>query len=148
MIQVKIYGCKNKGIKAQIQRASSFFIQKLMPRKRNLLIGIFLQPKLMAEENVYGTCYHYDLYDKDVEYTICLDSTQDLNTTLGTLAHELVHVRQFSRRELSMLNDQYCAKWKGQKYADDTEYEDMPWEVEANKLEHQLCSDYLNTLLK
>ena len=53
-----------------------------------------------------------------------MDSNQDEETIIGSLAHEMVHVKQFARKELSILNGDYCAKWKGVKFGDDVEYED------------------------
>jgi len=109
-----------------------------MPRKRKLAVAIFMKRKLLAEEGIYASCYQIDLNDVGCDYTILMDSNQDEKTIIGSLAHEMVHVKQFARKELSILNGDYCAKWKGVKFSDDVEYEDMPWEIEANNFESQL----------
>lgn len=53
---------------------------------------------------------------------------------MQTLAHEMVHARQFIRGQLR--NEGYWA-WKGRK-ADNYEYENQPWEKEAYRLEKEL----------
>jgi len=52
---------------------------------------------------------------------------------LRTLAHELIHARQFWAGELS---SDLCA-YKGMDHTN-TPYESQPWEVEAHKYEDQL----------
>ena len=53
---------------------------------------------------------------------------------MQTLAHEMVHARQFIRGQL--FNEGGWA-WKGRN-ADGYEYENQPWEKEAYKLEKEL----------
>tara|TARA_B110000503_G_scaffold85316_1_gene129716 strand:+ start:805 stop:993 length:189 start_codon:yes stop_codon:yes gene_type:complete len=57
---------------------------------------------------------------------------------MSTLAHELVHVKQFARGELSD-NLQY---WKG-KDCSDTDYWKQPWEKEARRLQKKLMNDFM-----
>ena len=52
---------------------------------------------------------------------------------LTTLAHEMVHVKQFARNEL----DSALTVWKGKDHTN-TEYWDQPWEREARRLQNKL----------
>jgi hypothetical protein len=52
---------------------------------------------------------------------------------LRTLAHELIHARQFFSGELS--SD--LTAWKGRDYSK-AKYEEQPWEIEAHKYEDKL----------
>ena len=52
---------------------------------------------------------------------------------LRTLAHELIHARQFFSGQLS--SD--LTAWKDVDYSK-ADYEDQPWEIEAHKYEDQL----------
>lgn len=58
---------------------------------------------------------------------------------LTTLAHEMVHVKQFARGELN----ESLTKWKN-KDCSDTEYWDQPWEIEARKLQYDLVIKFEN----
>ena len=53
---------------------------------------------------------------------------------MGTLAHEMVHARQFLRGQLSA---EGAWKWKGRN-AENFKYENQPWEKEAYKQEKVL----------
>jgi hypothetical protein len=113
-----------------------------MPRKRKLNVGIFMRKNLLAEEGAYASCYQMDYYGTGCDYTIVLDSDQSSETNISSLAHEFTHVKQFVYNELTVLNGNYCAKWKGVNFSDDCEYEEMPWEVEADNLELQLTQAF------
>jgi hypothetical protein len=58
---------------------------------------------------------------------------------IQTLAHEMVHLKQFAMGEL---NDEHT-KWKSVPIdSNKLEYHDLPWEVEASSLEYILFSMY------
>lgn len=50
------------------------------------------------------------------------------NEMMQTLAHEMVHVKQYLRGELDSSGNKY--KWKGRN-ADGWQYDNQPWEKEA-----------------
>lgn len=63
---------------------------------------------------------------------------------LRTLAHELVHVKQFAKGELRQLpstNNEIC-KWQGKRYQWEMHYWDRPWEIDAHGREKGLVIDY------
>lgn len=66
------------------------------------------------------------------EFLISVNKTLNKKTMLIALSHEMIHVKQFARRELK---DYLCAdkvKWKGQVYClKEVEYWSAPWEKEA-----------------
>lgn len=57
---------------------------------------------------------------------------------LGTLAHELVHVKQFVRGELN----ESLTHWKNKNYSK-AEYWDQPWEKEARRLQTKLVEVFM-----
>ena len=54
-----------------------------------------------------------------------------------TLAHEMVHVKQFALGEL----DPAMSRWKSQSRNFD-DYWSQPWEKEARRLQHQLATNF------
>lgn len=63
---------------------------------------------------------------------------------LRTLAHEMVHLKQFAKRELRQLpstKNEVC-KWLGKRYQWEMHYWDRPWEIEAYGREKGLVVDY------
>lgn len=57
---------------------------------------------------------------------------------LTTLAHEMVHVKQFARGEL----DFAMGYWKSTRVSENMEYWIQPWEKEARRLQHKLAYNF------
>ena len=68
-----------------------------------------------------------------------IDKTQSLRGLLETIAHEMVHVKQYARGELSA--DKHV--WMGKTYdPEEINYWDLPWEIEAHGREIGLFVRY------
>jgi hypothetical protein len=67
-----------------------------------------------------------------VAKTSCGDE-MSMESMMQTLAHEMVHAKQYLRRELCG----YSMAWKGRKPRN-YKYENAPWEKEAYRLEEEL----------
>jgi hypothetical protein len=66
---------------------------------------------------------------------------------LKNLAHELVHVKQFARRELVDLGEVGKTKFLGKNVCEKkTHYYDTPWEIEAYGREIGLYTRYMDHL--
>ena len=104
-----------------VESLSYFCLKILMPRKNNLEIYINLKT---LNEDAYGYCLAVD----NNEYELEIDKNLSLRKLLTTVAHELVHVKQYARKELK---GDYV--WLGRTYAPKkTDYWDRPWEIEAH----------------
>lgn len=105
-----------------VKSMAEFCVKNLMPRMRTLEIEV----KLCSPEKALGYCLELDT---NREFELEIDKTQSLRRMLETVAHEMVHVKQFARRELHPSKD----TWLGKAY--DTKkvsYWDLPWEIEAH----------------
>jgi hypothetical protein len=68
---------------------------------------------------------------------ICRNTEEEM---LKSLAHELVHCRQYCRNELN----ETMTMWRGRKVnADEIPYFEQPWEQEAIKLEQELYDSFI-----
>tara|TARA_Y100000310_G_scaffold345352_1_gene464038 strand:+ start:5583 stop:6041 length:459 start_codon:yes stop_codon:yes gene_type:complete len=85
-------------------------------------------------------------YHRPTHFEINIRNTPDNPfLMIKILCHELVHVRQFCTDGLRFyLNGKY--KFKKVKYTEDLEYDDMPWEIEANEEMEQIMFDFLQKL--
>ena len=123
------------GTKRQRDYARSmvnYCIKKLMPRMNTLEIEVKLT-KLKGDAN--GYC----LRETDRTYFIEADPTIGQRAMLETVAHEMVHVKQYARREMTdyvhsngVASKAKYWKWKDRMVSDATDYWDLPWEIEAN----------------
>jgi len=87
---------------------------------------------------LFGQCLQEDTHS----YEITISKKLSRLKTLLTLAHELVHVKQFFRKELNY--GLTYAKFKGVYYnLDKVNYYDLPHEVEAHGREEGLVLRYL-----
>ena len=64
----------------------------------------------------------------------CNGEKQTFFEMMLTLAHEMIHVKQFMKGEMS---DEPKATWHGRNH-EKTPYTKQPWEIEAHKQEHEL----------
>jgi len=123
------------GSKSQKKHAQSmveFCVKTLMPQMRTLDITV----KLCKPQGAMGYCLETD---NDRTFEIELDKTQSMRNLLETLAHEMVHVKQYARRELNPRVD--C--WMGKTYnPKKVSYWDLPWEIEAHGRETGLFVRY------
>lgn len=123
-----------------VESVAQFMIQKLFPRFRTLQLE-FILSNLQKETGVCGFCNAFSRRD----FLIEIDKTLDLYDIVETVCHEMIHVKQHARNELSGYN--YKKKfvfWKNTKYFIESEnYEDLPWEKEAYEYEFIYGKEYL-----
>ena len=124
----------NKAFRKLVEHATWFYAEKLMGKRliSGLEITINLKKNLLEEENEGNAIWEDDGY-RPKEFTIELDSGVKIRNLLITLAHEMVHVKQWARNEMyEYLNTMGMVRFKGEKvHLKETEYWDYPWEIEA-----------------
>jgi hypothetical protein len=110
--------------------ADKFFSKRL---QKNLIINVHFKRNLLKKKAVYGDCIWEDQHYRPREFTIRLDSSINIAMMLNTLAHEMVHVKQWALGEMyQMQRRDHMHKFHNQVY--DTgklNYWDFPWEIEA-----------------
>ena len=123
------------GSKSQIKHTENmvqFCINTLMPRMQTLDITV----NLCNPKGAMGYCLQTD---DNRTFEIEVDRTQPLRQLLETVAHEMVHVKQYARGELSEKVD----TWMGKTYnPKKISYWDLPWEIEAHGREVGLFVRY------
>ena len=142
MALIKIYGDPKKIDKKEVKEAASFFCDHLMNRlSKNISVVIKLKRNLYKKSKCFGFAMYTDDDAKNHnhrEFEIEVDSGLGRIFLLRTLAHELVHVKQYARKELIDANCSY-QKWNKILYNEKiVGYSNLPWEEEARLLEKQL----------
>jgi len=98
-----------------------------------------IEVKLCKPTGALGYCLELDNHR---QFEIEIDKTQSLRRLLETVAHEMVHVKQYARRELHPADD----VWMGKTYnPKKISYWDLPWEIEAHGREIGLFIRYCET---
>ena len=112
----------NASQKKRVASIAEFCIDTLMPRMTTLDITI----KLGKPNGAMGYCLETD---NKRTFEIEADRTLPMRKLLETVAHEMVHVKQFARRELHPVHNTWCGKTYNPKKVS---YWDLPWEIEAH----------------
>ena len=105
----------------QVYRAAIFAWNYLMPRIRNCDIWI----ELKKVDGADGYCLQTDTREFEIE----IDRRLQGDDFLTTVFHEMVHVKQGVRKEW---------KFNEVSYKTDEEYRNLPWEVEAYRVQEEI----------
>lgn len=117
---------------------------------------IFERTKLTIESiPMKNTCHGYTIVETSEilkrhpkKFRIQINSKLGHKKQLLTLAHELVHAKQFTKNELGTTtnkNNQRLTKWQGKLVNESVQsYFDLPWEIEAHGREYGLWKRYNN----
>ena len=117
----------------------AWFIGKYLPRHK---LDITINHRGLLREGVFGWCTAEGGCRPRV-FDIELHNRMDVELYTKTLLHELWHVYQ---HVTGQLKDKYKKRlWKGVDHSK-TDYEDQPWEKDANAMEEILYREYLSYL--
>jgi hypothetical protein len=146
MVEVSGSGKRKRN---NVKSLSEFCVKKLMPRLYGKLsIKIQLICRLTEKESLAGDCiWEDDSCNRPREFTIRIDSTQDETAMMETVAHEMVHVKQYARGELKdFFSTNKVCKWQGGNInISKMDYYDQPWEIEAHGREKGLYMRWLSS---
>jgi hypothetical protein len=126
-------GKLDMGLQASALMAINHFAKSLGIRRLHTNILVRFHHKLYVDNSqcAEGYCEPLD------RRTFILDVALYGNW-MSTLAHEMVHVKQFAKDELDMA----LCYWKGKDHSS-TGYWKQPWEVEARKLQIKLMNSFM-----
>ena len=135
MNQIEIVGGK-KSERAVAEEVVQWCVKKLLPRHRTL--DIYVE---FSKIDAYGYCMEED--EKGRVFTLTLQKGMGLFDLVSTICHEMIHLKQYAKRELRNVNGK--TMWKSKDHTN-TLYDDAPWEKEAYKLEGKLATECFQTM--
>ena len=143
MAQIKIYGTAKKMEKREIKEAASFFCDHLMKRlSKNILVKVRLKKNFFKNTKCFGMATWTDIDVKNHnhrEFEVDIEADLGHIYLLRTLAHELVHVKQYARKELVDMCSGNYQMWNRVMYNENiVGYKNLPWEKEASEREKVL----------
>ena len=124
----------NKAVRKLVEIAAWYYAEKLMGKRliNNLEININLKRSLYEKDKTEGTAIWEDESGRPKEFTIELDCNTKVRNILITLAHEMVHVKQWAKNEMYEYYKGDEVRFMKTKYdMNDLNYWDFPWEIEA-----------------
>lgn len=132
LMLVEVEGMRSEKKSNTIINAAEFYASILMPKWviKKLDLTIIFKKKL--DENMEGYC-HFKEIDKGIKYfEIELKRSTSMDDNLITLAHEMVHLKQYAMGELKDSASKSGCIWQKKSVNEKkTDYWDLPWEIEA-----------------
>ena len=130
---VNVEGVKSTQCIDLIERVVQYAKDQLMPEIRKLFIDVEVIDGFCMAEGINGET----IYEGEGRHvTIAIDPDMPFEEFITTLLHEMVHVKQYIKGELTN------SSWKGEYFTGS--YKDSPWEKEAYELEQSLLQGFLN----
>ena len=115
---------------------SEFILDKFFTeyKKDRIDISVKFKKGLFEETDQYGNCIWMDQHYRPEEFEIEIDPDQSIQLLLNTLAHELVHVKQWAKGEYYQLQrEKHVYKFCSKRFdTNKVDYWDTPWEIEAH----------------
>jgi hypothetical protein len=136
---MNIKGKINSEIKSAIQYFADNLVSKQLQRHVSIKISLVTHTENFGEVEITD----YNMKEQPRDFTLYIDKTIPEKEKIRTIAHELVHVKQYLYNEL---NEQ-MTRWRGKKVSEDDfeNYFDRPWEKEAYELGDKLYDRYIKT---
>lgn len=138
-MHIKIIGCPDKEFRPFVKRATQFFSDCLLSKRMQENTSIKIKFTNKIDDCGSAMIEGYNLQNKPRSFIIEVNSDMGAKDILYTLAHELVHVRQYAYGH----TNESLSKWHDLKIdSDKVDYWYQPWEVEAFGLEKGLLTKF------
>lgn len=152
-MRLQIYGGSNVHRK-HCRQFAHFFCNRFFNKEQNKDIRITLKLIRKSHFSYSDECAYVEWLDNNRQprkFIIKINTppTPTLKYIISTLAHEMVHVKQFVKNELIDLpsTNFNVSVFKNKKYnLNRIEYYDQPWEIEAFGRERGLTREYLESV--
>lgn len=142
-IEVLAHGNTNPEKVLLLYKTAKFYAKYLNLNKSKYTILVCSAPNLRKHDGNNGVASKTG----DKEVTIAVDSTLQLPQMLMTLAHEMVHAKQYIRGHYKATvsrNGKLKKLWLGKQYS--VVYHKRPWEREAFRREGELVNALLESV--
>ena len=139
-MHLRVINSPEKNFTPFVRKASLFYAEYLMTSKR-LRDNVHLKIKFNKKSSYWGLAYIDDNNDakKPRKFVIELHPWIGAREIFITLAHEMVHIRQYVKGD----TNENLSKWKGERINSEVmDYYHHPWEMEAYSLETCLYTKF------
>lgn len=135
----------------QLKDASVFMLAHLLNEEEHKKVRLLIESHDVLRDQKTGHKLDGQLFPNNrskYKFRLLLCRRLSKRKQLLTLAHELVHLKQFVRDELGITfkrNGMHFTKWNGEAINEDEhDWYDWPWEIDANGREYGLWRRYDN----
>ena len=116
---------------SMIRYAADLLMDKKLIKK--LTVDLEFSRTLYKDDAMLAEIDFDDRLKKPKEFTITVDSTVPMRRIMESIAHEMIHLKQYATGEMQDTDRSEVVKWKGLDInLQQWEYWDRPWEIEAH----------------
>jgi len=144
-IEILAHGNTSQARIDLLKNAAAFYADYLNLTDFKYKVLIHSAPNIRRSEKINGFCSKIS----NNEIIIAIDSALQLPRTLLTLAHEMVHAKQYMRgqyRHEWARNGKVKSFWLGKQYT--VKYIKRPWEVEAFRRQSELTIALMEAIIQ
>lgn len=138
-MKIKTRKFKDRILINYIREATKFYLEQLLPKNKLNKLEI----DILALDNINsdGSC---EKVAKN-RYIIELKRGMSPELLMITLAHEIIHVKQYVQKELKTIyvKNNVVDVWMGKRYRN-VKYNNQPWEQEAFSKDENLYQDFVS----
>lgn len=146
-MRIHVRGKNKKVSRDEFKYALEWMLSLIMSKKLMCNLNVILE--FIEERGLKGSTECADTEYKPRNFKIRIDPNLSRHNQLKTLAHELVHVKQFAMGEMRYTKYREWIKWFKQSIqSEETDYWDLPWEIEAFGREYGMYIRYVEHLAK
>jgi len=126
---VSISGSSKAKFNNVVYAACEYYLNRLVSSRlrKHIMIDIEFRKRLDDDADGYCEVSGVNARNKPREFTIQIQKNKSERYMLMTLAHEMVHLKQYVMGEL----DETMDVWNGKRVSSKVSYWDSPWEIEA-----------------
>ena len=128
-----------------IKAAAEFYTKELLSPQMRRVCAVAISMSNTLSIDGYTDVIECNDANKPREFAIALRNFKQLKRVLITLAHEMVHVKQYAYNEMN----ETMTRWRGRKIdVSSIAYTDHPWEIEAFWLEGALYKRFVGQFME
>jgi uncharacterized protein YjaZ len=136
------FNIRNKTTKAFIESTVRFFEQDLKLKNSQYKLDVYTKRGMSEDDGCRGSV----TYVGPKYLIMLLDSKLDVERLVLTIAHEMVHVKQYARGQITHKPGGKTYYWMGKKVR--KSYFNQPWELEAFGKERILANKIFQIINK
>jgi hypothetical protein len=146
-LKVNISGKADNISNKEIRNAVFFYTKKLLGNSlaKKITLDIVIDKELLKNFEMFANISPLEADPRPKHYEMEIDAKLSKRQFLISLAHEIIHLKQFAKNQMRDLESKKMTRWMGDYYVEDNiNYWRRPWEIEAHKGEKTLYEEYIN----
>ena len=145
-MKVHIQGKAENITNKEIRDAVFFYLKKLLGNSmsKKITLDIIIDKELLRTYDMYANISPLEADPRPKHYEMEIDGKLSKRLFLLSLAHEMIHLKQFAKNQMKDLESKQMTRWMGEYYDEENlDYWSRPWEVEAHHMESLLYKSYI-----